>query len=179
MNLQKYKWPIVVIVIISTLALLALSQFLWNHFALETPLYQTIQEINGVEMVTWDNRDKNASLPKIHVTLNNVANLEKTYQEITDHITTILGSKKYKMIIHDHRTPELEQFYYSLQPQIQEAIATGKFSIMTEIIQEKSLASHTQAQVYIDGNYIYLQLVNGNSNFYTIIPRHSVNVEVK
>lgn len=179
MNLQKYKWPIVVIAIVSTLAILALSQFLWNHFTLEAPLYQTIQKIDGVEMVTWDNSDKNASIPKIHITLNKVTNLEKTYQEITDRTTTILGSKKYKIFIHDHHTPELEQLYYSLQPQLQEAIATGKFSIMTEIIQEKALASHTKSQVYIDANYIYLQLVNENSSFYTVIPRHSVNVEVK
>ncbi len=179
MNFQKYKWPIVVIVIVLTVTLLGLSQFLWNYFALKTPLYQSIQRIDGVEMVTLDNNDKNTSVPTIHITLNKVANLQKTYQEITDSVTTILESKKYKITIHDHHTPELEQLYHSIQPQLYEAIITGKFSMMTEIIEEKALAVHAKSQIYIDTNYIYLQLTNENSTFYTIIPRHPVNIEVK
>lgn len=179
MDLQKYKWPIVVIVISLTVALLGFSQFLWNHFTLETPLYQNIQRIHGVEIVTLDNSDKNTSVPTIHITLNKVTNLQKTYQEITDNITTILGAKKYKLVIHDHHTPELEQLYYSMQPQLYESIFTGKFSMMTEVIEEKALAAHATSQIYIDTNYLYLQLTNENSTFYTLIPRHPVSIEVK
>lgn len=179
MNLQKYKWSLVALVIVLTLTILVFSQFLWHHFALETPLYQTIQGVDGVETVTWDNNDKNSSIPRIHITLNKVTNLQKTYQEITDSLVTILGSKKYKLFIHDHHTAELEQLYYSIHPYIQEAIFTGKFSTMTEIIQEKSSAIHAKSQIYIDANYIYVHLMDDNSNFYMVIPRSLANGEVK
>ena len=179
MNLKKYKWPVVVMAIVSTLTILGFSQSLWHHFALEIPLYQRIQEVDGVESITWDNHDKNSSTPQIHVTLNKILNLQKTYHEINETISTILGTKKYKLFIHDHHTAELEQLYYSIHPDIQEAISTGKFSIMIERIQQKVTASHAKSKIYIDANSIYLQLMNDNSDFYMIIPRFPANAEVK
>jgi len=179
MKWKKYKWSVVVIISILTLVILGTSHFLWHHFALETPLYQRVGQLDGVEAVTWDTNDKNESIPTIHITLNKVTNLQKTYQEINDNITNILGEKKYKIVLHDHHTPKLEQLYYAIHYQIQEAIITGKFGIMTQIIQEKALAAHVAAQVYVDGHYIYLQLIDDNDNLYMVIPRQSTSLEVK
>ena len=179
MNWQKYKWSIVVITIVLTLTVLGGSHFFWQQYALDKPLTQVIETIDGVETLTLDNNDKYQSTQNIHITLNNVKNLQKTYQKINDSITNILGTKKYKLIIHDHRTPELEQLYYSMHYYIQEAIFTGKFSVMAEIIQEKALGANTKAQVYVDASSIYVQLMSNNGTLYMIIPRQFASTEVK
>jgi len=179
MNWQKYKWFIVVITTVLTLTVLGASHFFWQQYALDKPLTQVIQSIDGVETLTLDNSDKNESSRAIHITLNHVANLQKTYQGANDGIINILGAKKYHIIIHDHPTPELEQLYYAMHYHIQEAIFTGKFGGMAEIIQEKALAANTKAQVYVDANYIYVQLMSNNGNLYRVISRQLVRPEVK
>jgi len=162
-----------------TLTVLGGSHFFWQQYALDKPLTQVIQAIDGVETLTLDNSDKNESTRNIHITLNNVTNLQKTYQTINDGISNILGLKKYKLTIHDHRTPELEQLYYSMHYYIEEAIFTGRFGVMAEIIQQKALAANIKAQVYVDANYIYVQLMSSNGNLYMVIPRQPASLEVK
>jgi len=179
MNWHKYKWSIVVITLVLTLTVLGGSHFFWQQYVLTKPLTQVTGTIAGVETLTLDNRDKNGSIQTVHITLNNVTDLQKTYQAINDSLITILGFKKYNLIIHDHRTPELEQLYYSMHYHIQEAIFTGNFGVMAEIIQEKALAANTKAQVYIDANSIYVQLMGNNGNLYMVVPRQSARLEVK
>ena len=179
MNWPKYKSSIVVITIVLTLVVLGGSHFFWQQYALDKPLAQVIQAIDGIETLTFDNGDKNESPKNIHITLNNVTNLQKTYQSTNDSIIKILGSKKYKIIIHDHRTPELEQLYYSMHYHIEEAIFTGKFGVMAEIIQNKAIAANTKAQVYIDADSLYVQLMSDNGNLYMVLPRQFARPEVK
>ena len=179
MNWQKYKGSVVVITIVLTLTVLGFSHFFWQQYALDKPLTEVIENIDGIETLTLDSSDNNESTRNIHITLNNVANLQATYQATNNGVRNVLGLKKYKIIIHDHRTPELEQLYYSMHYSIQEAIFTGKFGVMAEIIQEKALAANTKAQVYVDANYIYLQLMNNNGNLYMVLPRPPASLEVK
>ena len=179
MNWHKYTWSIVVISIVFTLTVLGGSHYYWQQYVIDKPLIEAIDVIDGVETLQLDNSDKNESTRNIHITLNNVSNLQKSYQAINENMINILGSSKYKIIIHDHRTPELEQLYYAIHYHIQEAIFTGRFGVMAEIIQEKALAANTKAQVYVDANYIYVQLMSNNGTLYTVIPRQPVIREVK
>lgn len=155
------------------------SYFLWQHYALAKPLTQAIQEIDGVETVTLEPLDKNQSSQEIQITLNPVANLQATYQTISNKVTSIVGDKKVKIVLHDHRTPELEQLYYSIHYFIYEGIYTGKFSSMSDMIEKKAAASKIKALVYMDTNYIYLQLTNTAGNLVQVIPRHPDSQEMK
>ena len=179
MKWQKYKWSIVAISIFLTLTVLGGSHFLWQQYIVDKPLFEVLQAIDGVETLHLDNSDKNESTRNIHITLNNVTNLQKTYQSLNNSLINILGLYKYKIIIDDHRTPELEQLYYSMHYSIQEAIFTGKFGVMAEIIQEKALAANTKAQVYVDASYIYVQLISNNGNLYMVLPRQPASREAK
>ena len=179
MNWQKSKWSIVIITLLLTLTVLGGSHFFWQQYALDKPLTQAIKALDGVEIVILDPKANNDSTQNIHITLNNVTNLQKTYQEVNDTIVSGLGLKKYNIIIHDHRTPELELLYYSMHYHIQEAIFTGKFGDMNDIIQTKALEENTKARVYVDANSIYVQLMNNNGNLYMILPRHSTRPEVQ
>ena len=169
MNWQKINWPVIVIGIIVTFAAISSSYFFWQQYAVTKPVTQGVGEIAGVEKVVIDS--KNQLIPKVHVTLTNVDNLEAAYQSINDTLTGSLGSSKYKLILHDHRTPELEQLYYTIHYYVYEGISTGKFSVMSEKIQEKAAAANTKAHVYIDANNVYLQLTTTNGDLYQIIPR--------
>jgi NACalpha-BTF3-like transcription factor len=179
MNWQKVNWSIIIISILFTFTAASSSYFFWQQYVVMKPLTQAIQEIDGVEQVTLDTPDKKQGIREVHVTLSNVSNLQTTYQLINDTIETNLGAKKFKLILHDHRTPQLEQLYYAIQYHIYEGIFTGKFGTMSEIIQEKAAAADTQAQVYMDANYVYLQLTTTTGNLYQVFPRQLDSKEVK
>jgi NACalpha-BTF3-like transcription factor len=179
MNWQKVNWSIIVIGILISFTAASSSYYFWQQYVVTKPLTQTIQEIDGVEQVTLDAPDKKQGIREVHVTLANVDNLQTTYQLINDTIEANLGTKKFKLILRDHRTPELEQLYYSLHYHIYEGIFTGKFGTMSEIIQEKAAAANTQAQVYMDANYVYLQLTTTTGNLYQVFPRQPDSKEVK
>ena len=179
MNWQKYNWSILVICIVLTFAAACSSYFLWQNYVLAKPLTQAIEEIDGVETATLESHDKNKPSQEIQITLNQVKNLQASYQAINNKVTSIAGDKKYKIVLHDHRTPELEQLYYSIHYYIYEGIFTGKFSSMSEIIKEKSAAANTKALVYIDADYIYLHLTNTTGDLVQVIPRHPDSQEMK
>lgn len=179
MNWRKYNWSILVTCIVLTFAAAFSSYFLWQHYVLVKPLTQAIQEIDGVETATLGPQDRNKALQEIQITLLQVPNLQVTYQTISNKVTTIAGDKKYKIILHDHRTPELEQLYYSIHYYIYEGISTGKFSTMSEIIREKANAADAKAQIYMDSNYIYLQLTTTTGNLVQVIPRQPDSQELK
>lgn len=179
MNWQKVNWSIIVIGILIAFTAASSSYYFWQQYVVAKPLTQAIQEINGVEQVTLDTSDKKQGVREVHVTLTNVDNFQTTYQLINDTIEANLGTKKFKLILNDHRTPELEQLYYSLHYHIYEGIFTGKFGTMSEIIQEKAAAANIQAQVYMDANYVYLQLTTTTGNLYQVFPRQLDSKEVK
>jgi hypothetical protein len=176
--LKKVRWPLIVFTIFLTLAVLSSGQWLWQYYAIKQPLAKITQQIDGIEGLTWETTSQSDTKFKLNVMLTNPANLQTTYQLLTDSLDNILGHKKYKIIFHDHRTPQLEQFYYTVHYYIQEAIATGNFGIMAERIQEKSRENDVTAQVYVDAQTVYLELSDASGNMNIIIPRQS-DMEVK
>lgn len=178
MNWKKYNWSIIVISILLTFAAASGSYYFWQKNMVTKPLTLAIQEIEGVEIVTLNTQDKTHNVLGIDITLNNINNLQATYELINHTIKTNIGPKKYKLTLHDHRTPQLEQLYYSIHHQIYEGIFNGKFSTMHEMIQEKAAAMDTKAQVYVDTNYVYIQFTTATGNLYQVIPRHLDDKEV-
>lgn len=179
MNWQKVNWLLVVMGILFTFTAASSSYFFWQQYVVTQPLTQVIQAIDGVEQVTLNTQDRKQSIQEVHVTLTNVTNLQTTFQLINDALESNLGAKKFKLILQDHRTPQLEQLYYSIHYNIYEGIFTGKFGTMAETIQEKAAAANTQAQIYMDANYVYLQLTTATGNLYQVFPRQQDSKEVK
>lgn len=171
MNWQKYRWSIVGLTIIATLAVLAGGQTLWQQFFIAKPLSQLAQEIDGVKSVSLTPNGK--STQQINVTLANVANLQTTYRTLDNRIAAVLGRKNYEIILHNSSVPELERLYYSIHYDIQEAIFTGNFSSMAERIENAAAAAAASARVFVDDRAVYLQLNNDSGDFCIVLARQT------
>lgn len=177
MKRPNIKWTIILITILVTIAVLNGGQAFWHRYAVEKPLSQALQSIKGVESFYWENSAADDTM-RLHVTLGNVDTFKTAYQNINDSAAHILGQKKYSIIIHDHRTPELEQLYDSIELYIQEAIFTGNFSAMAEHIQQKAAASGAAVHISVDEKYVYLDLRQDASTMYvTILRQHFQEVK--
>ncbi|SDF64601.1 hypothetical protein [Sporolituus thermophilus] len=175
---RKYNLLIGLMSVVLTIALLAGGQVLWQKYAVAKPLDKMLQGIDGVESATWEEGTKKEEV-KIHVTLHQVGNLPKTYSEITDGSRQILGARGFKIIIHDNRTPELEQFYYRVHYFVQEAIFTGNFALMAERLQEQAARSGVAVQAYVDARHVYLKMTKDGGEMYEVVPRTIDGREVK
>ncbi|WP_425057806.1 hypothetical protein SCACP_23480 [Sporomusa carbonis] len=179
---KNYNWVIGCVTLMLTLAVLFGGQFLWNKYAVANPVNRMFQNIDGVESVSisrLNEQSKNNETVKIYIKLNHVDNLQNLYEEITDGLNQVGGGKKYDIVIRDTRTPELEQFYYSIHYDIQEAIFTGNFATMAERIQAKAGSAQVKTQIYVGNKNIYVQMTKGADGMYVVVPRDSGNRGVK
>lgn len=173
MNGRRRAWLAGLTALAATLLLLFGSQAIWHTFAVAKPLDRAFAGVDGVQSVVRQ-QDEPVVL---QVTLVHVANIQTTYTALEQQAKRILGTSAFRIVIRDNRTPELEQVYHGLHFQIQEAIATGRFSDMADRIRQKADAAAVDAVVYVDARHVYLQLNKGEAALYSVIPRMNEGAE--
>ena len=160
------------IALIITVALLYTGQALWQSYAIDLPLDKALNEIDGVENVTWDAGSSFNDAVIINVKLRDIDNLQKTYKEIKEKIDMTLNGKKYLLEIADDRSQELEQAYYEIHYYVQKSIADGDFPSLEAKVREKTEMIGAEAKVYVDEQNIYLQFTKKNNSLFAVIERH-------
>lgn len=161
------------IALIITVACLFIVQAVWQNYAVGLPLDKALNDIDGVLRVTLDDSHKINDSKTIYVTLDNTANLQKTYKEISTKIEQTLKGRDYTLEIKDNRSPELEQTYYDIHYYIQKAIVDGDFPLLEAKVQDKADLVGAEAKVYVDEQNIYLQLVKNDIFLYSVATRQS------
>jgi hypothetical protein len=173
MEWRKHNWALGCIAVLVTFVVLAGGQLLWQKYAVAKPLDKIFSGVNGVEGTIWEDSGKNGEPVKISVTLKDVADLQKTYEDLLNGSQQILGRKSFKIIIKDSRTPALEQFYYQIHYYVQEAIYTGNFATMSDKIQEQARAAGVDVRIYVDISNVYIQVSQNTDSMYLVLPRHA------
>ncbi|SMC77015.1 hypothetical protein [Sporomusa malonica] len=179
---KDYNWVVGCLTLVLTLSVLFGGQLLWNKYAVANPINKAFLNIEGIESATvgrLNEQGKNSEQIKIYVKLAHVTNLQKLYAEMADRLKQVSGGREYEIIIQDNRTPELEQFYYSIHYQIQEAIFTGNFATMAERIESKANSAGVTTQMYVDTQNIYLKITKGTNEMYVVIVRDGSRQGVK
>ncbi len=161
------------IALIITVAVLYIGQALWHNYAVDLPLDKTLNDIDGVSNVTLDDSYKINDNITVYVTLDDTANLQKTYKEISKRIEEKLKGNQYTLEIKDNRSSELEQAYYDIQYYIQKAIVDGDFPMLEAKAREKAGLKGASVKVYVDEQNIYLQLNKNNNSLYAVVARQS------
>lgn len=177
MNWKRDNWTVFVVALTLTVAILVAGQLMWQKFAVARPLDKGLKEIAGVENAVWE-ENKNGDVI-IKVTLASVPNLAKTYGDIDAAAKRALGKRPARIVLSDHRSPELEELYYTCNYNIQEAVATGGFTVMAERVRSAAQAAGAETKVYVDAQGVYLQLKKGETELYAVIPRQGDSGEVK
>lgn len=176
MNWKRDNWTVFVVALALTVAMLVAGQLMWQKFAVARPLDRGLKEIAGVESAVWE-ENKNGDVT-IKVALADVSNLAKTYGDIDSAAKRVLGKRPARVVLSDHRSPELEELYYTCHYNIQEAIATGGFTAMADRVQTAAKAAGAEAKVYVDARSVYLQLRKGEAELYAVVPRQQGSGEV-
>lgn len=133
------------------------------------PLDRALRQVPGVTDVRVV-EDSGKLL--VDIKLGVVQDLKATYSQLSRQARDLSGRKKYEIVIEDKRDARLEEAYYQIHFDLQQAIATGCFSQMAEAIGRKAISlGLDRYRVFVDASNIYVQLHSGASYLYEIVPR--------
>lgn len=157
---------------IVTLLLLYFTQVIWFNYCIKKPLMRELKSVYGVEKVAIQNNYKLKEPIKINIHFAKVSKFYKTYKEVDEKIINLLGQKPYNISVFDNRTAELEELYYNIHYYIEKALIDGDYPMLNEKSSEIAKTINAETQIFVDGNYIYIQLSKNDSFLYKLIPRH-------
>jgi len=133
------------------------------------PLERSLKSLSGVTDVTCQ---ESSSQVTVSVRLASVPDLFSTYSDIEKTVKRFLGKKSFVIQLQDHRTPALEEAYYNIHFDVQEAIATGGFARMADAVSKKVKAMGLDRyRIFVGPMSVYVQLHQGGDYLYEIVPR--------
>lgn len=169
MKVMGLNIPVVAVVFLLSLSGLILGQGVAYRYFTERPLQMAFDGIEGVE--GFEIVDDEGQI-YVQVKLGDVDNLRDVYKQIYSASRKHIGKGFKDIIIKDERDSFLEEVYYSIHFDVQEAIATGNFSRMAGEIEEKTTAAGIdKSRIYVDNDRLFIELHEGKKYLYEMIPR--------
>lgn len=163
-----FRIPVVLLATVLALGLFLGSRWIYYKYSYNEPLSQMLKANTAIESFSIDRRKP---VIRIMVKLGAVKDIKHTYQNLQNNIQDILGPKPYQIDLQDNRDAPLKKIFYTSQFAIYEAIMQGNFREMAEFIEREASLQKSKATIFVDQNYIYLQIQHGNHYLYEVIPR--------
>jgi hypothetical protein len=169
LSLREVRFSSIIVGMLLSFGVLVGVNWLYQQYLVKAPLGEALSQ--RTEIIAWSlKEDSNKTV--LMLELGPVSNLKESCRAILDITTQYLGDKGIEILIVDHRSPELEEVRYDLQFSLYEAIAQGNFIQMSEkILVLVEPAKLDKYQVFVDENYLYIQLFKNTNYLYEVIPR--------
>ncbi|MBE3576683.1 MAG: hypothetical protein IMX00_03210 [Limnochordales bacterium] len=175
---KQLRLPVVGGFFLIFLSLAVAGQWVYEERWVWQPLAAEMARVPGVERVEVQ---RELRPPLIEVRLRAGVDLPQVYQQLETLASRRLGPADggdlpgYMIAIADRRTPRLISAYNQLRLAVEEAIATGRFTELSDwVVRAKEEASLSRAELWVDRQNVYLYLQDGRGWLYAVIPRAPV-----
>jgi hypothetical protein len=170
LSLRELRWTTVLLGILLSFGTLILGNWLYQQYLVKAPLGEALSQ--RPEIQDWS-LQKDSRQTRLIIELGPVDNLQETCKFIHKTTRQYLGDEGIEIVLADQRTPELKAVKYNLQFPLYEAIAQGNFTNLARLVNlEAEQAKLNQHQIFIDENYLYIQLFQDSAYLYEVVPRH-------
>jgi len=163
MKNSEFKIITAVISLFVTLAILLGGYNLYNKYMVEKPLTTQLAALPAVKSVKITKVDKEYL---IQVELEQVDNIQDSYNQIESTINGKIKNVKCKIEIQDAGSKELSHFYNELQPVLYQGLSEQQYLWLDEQIKERSGDKGIESRLYVDDKRVYLQLEDADSYLY-------------
>ncbi|MEG6615687.1 hypothetical protein V6C27_04500 [Peptococcaceae bacterium 1198_IL3148] len=162
MEWRGLRIPIIILALLIGLILFFGGQFLYNKYNIEKPLEELIMENKSVQQVTIDEK---ADITVIEIKLKDEGiNSAELYQEIYFEASKVLKNQSFRISFVDNPDQQLYQLWQRSQYYIHQAIMQGNFPEMVDNIEKMATEAQVNAEVYVSGDNIFIQLFNEHTN---------------
>jgi predicted RND superfamily exporter protein len=152
---------------LATVAILFGGQAINAKVRVENPVNQ---HLNAMKAVTKFKVNPAGNGLQLYLKLKQSPNLQQVLNAAIKEVEFYHKKPVTEIVIGSHSNPQLEQICYQLSFNLEEALASGHF-----IQLQTALAAYNRpgmmAKVYLDRQFIYLQLEAGKNYLYQAVPR--------
>ncbi len=167
------RLPIILVTLALTLAVLFGARWLYQSQAFDRPLGEAVRAVPGVADVVVGQQ---GDAVQVRVKAQDVPDLEQFVKSLWRAIDSVEPGQKVVLQLSDSRNRVLQDVYYSFNFYLQEAVATGRYSELPARLDQVATPDRvTRARVYVDTDYVYVQLHQGDASLYEIVPRETPN----
>lgn len=149
------RLPVIIIILLASLAILLSGQWVYRQFSLTEPLDRELKGNADIKSFQVDSRK---NVLDVIVSFNDNANLMDAYQGVYGDLKKVLGDRKFHLAVQDNRDDVLKKVLYKSQFVIYQAVAQGSFQDMAGFIEREAGEANVSAEIYIDYDYIYLRM---------------------
>jgi len=167
-NLQQWRWPVLMVSFGLTLGLLFGASLLIKTHTVDSPIEALLRASPVVANETLTHQGDRIA---ITVTLKNTDDLQRDYTALSDAVRKVAGDTPFTMKVADGRTPELEALDRRLNLYVQEALSTGHFAQMADQVTAEAAKAGAQASFTVDTNRLYLSIKSGGAYLYDVVDR--------
>ncbi len=173
-----FRWPIMVLVMLLTFAVIYVLNQWHQQRVIKEPLMEKLEQleyVQNVEVKTIANQNKIGYI----ITLSKSDNLPETYRKMDDLLLSTYQEDEYLLILADNRNSYLDSVYEKVQFALMEGERTGNYTGMNEEVsrlmeQEKEKPEYC---LWVDQKRIYFFISSGQYYLYEIIPVGLAEVE--
>ncbi|WP_336742272.1 hypothetical protein [Paenibacillus sp. y28] len=166
--------PVFVSVAITSLLLFG-SWFVYDSYAMETPLLKQIQQQSGVEQAELEmNNDRIV----VRLTLNKDANVREIYDAIQQQ-GTIVKKRSVELITKSDSSAELDSWWSRSLFAVAGAMETKQYDLIPQKLSELAESvPGLEAAAEMDAKYVYVRLTDGTHSKFVQLPRDSSKLGV-
>lgn len=167
LNLKDLSYRSIVAALLVTVALLWGAGAVHRYATVDRPLAVLLEKHPEVADFTLS-RPRGAP-PRVEVRLRDVADLQRTYEGLTEGLQQVLG--RHTLAIADTRTPDLVAFYAQAQFALQEAAQNGNFVAMQAHLAALASTYGIELRLSIGRERLYIQARSEHGVLYEIVSR--------
>lgn len=169
MSRKGFRWEIIAVTAVLTLAVLSLANYSYQTLGVKRPLERALQmdpDISAVRI--YGDRDTQV----IEVTFSAFADLSATYRRVDSLIRNRVGMSAFRVDVKDARNVELQDAYHAIHYYLEEALVRGNFGAMVEACESiLTKAGAFDSKVTVDRNHIYVEIRAGANYLYQVLDR--------
>lgn len=160
--------PIALTVVISSIVLFG-GWFLYQKMAVQSPLNKIVSTYEGVKSAHIDIKQDTV---KLKLDLEPETNLQGLVQKIQQEGKSVIGSKELKIEVEDRSSEELNDWWERAMLSVAEAMDNKQYTgIQTSLEQLAKASPHLKANASIDDINVYINLTDGKTAKFIILPR--------
>jgi len=115
--------------------------------------------------------EKQGKLTVISLHPGKVENMQETWLAVSKYVGPDMVSGKYRIVIADKRSSEMQNAFDYLQPAVYEAAANSTFVSLQRDLDKYLQSKDIDYQLYIDNDRLYIQMEDGDYYLYQVIDR--------
>lgn len=165
---RKFNYVWLAVTLALALVLLFGGQWIWRQQGVEKPLRENLLALTNVEAVSFEETSGGS---RVRLELREAGNIYRDHQAAAAVLQEHGGRRSYEIEFVDQPNARLLELEEELQPLLYQALAQDEYVGLRESLSASAQLVACEARLYIDGERLYLQLVDGEHYLYRLMPR--------